>query len=103
MATSKDLIKGWLQYAKQNNIKAGSSDGRPAEDSDLKSFLASADVDETVIDNIVSDLGLTEPEPEPEDRKLSDAEVGYLNKAKATIKTFNNRQKTQLYRELKSD
>jgi hypothetical protein len=102
MATSSELIKRWFEYAKQNNIKVGKFDGRPAEDSDLKAFLISADIDRTIVNNIVGDLDLQEPEKEVE-RKLSDQEVKYLNKAKSTIKSLSATQKKQLYRELKND
>jgi hypothetical protein len=102
MATSSELIKRWLEYAKQNNIKAGKFDGRPAEDSDLKAFLISADIDRTVVNNIVGDIGLQEPEKKAE-RKLSDQEVRQLNSAKQTVKSLSAKQKKQLYRELKDD
>lgn len=102
MATSSELIKRWLAYAKQHNIKAGKFEGRPAEDSDLKAFLISADIDRTVVNNIIDNLGLTEPDKKVE-RKLSDQEVRNLNKAKQTIKSLSAKQKKQLYRELKSD
>jgi hypothetical protein len=100
MATSSELIKGWLQYAKQNNIKAGKFDGRPAEDSDLKAFLLSSGIDETVVNNVIDDLGLVEPKKEKE-RKLDDEEVRHLNMAKKSIKSFTPQQRKQLYRELK--
>lgn len=103
MATSKELIKNWLQYAKQNGIKAGRFDGRPPEDTDLKDFLVSSGIDETVVNNVIGDLDLEEPEPEPEERKLSDQEIKYLNQAKKTIKSLSPKQRKQLYRELKSD
>ena len=80
MASSQELIKGWLQYARQNGIAAGKFEGRPPEDTDLKKFLVSAGIDETVVDNIVGELDVEEPEAEPEERKLSDDEVRYLNK-----------------------
>ena len=102
MATSSELIKGWLKYAKRNGIRAGKFDGRPAEDSDLKAFLTTAGIDETVVDNVIGELGLVEPEVEPE-RKLSDQEVRHLNKAKGAIKKLTPTQRKQLYRELKSD
>lgn len=103
MASSQELIKGWLQYAKANGIAAGKFEGRPPEDTDLKDFLVSAGIDETVVDNIVSELEVEEPEAEPKERKLSDDEVKYLNRTKRIIKKLSPRQKTQLYRELKSD
>jgi len=103
MATSSELIKGWLQYAKSNGIAAGKFEGRPPEDSDLKDFLVSAGIDDTVVDNVIGDLGLPEPEAPPAERKLSDEEVRYLNKTKQIVKQLSPVQRKQLYRELKSD
>lgn len=104
MATSSELIKGWLQYAKTNGIKAGRFDGRPAEDDDLKDFLVSNGIDETVVNNVLSGLDLAKSQSdENKEEKLSDDQIRYLNRAKKTIKNLSPAQRQQLYRELKSD
>ena len=103
MASSSELIKGWLKYAKENGIKAGKFEGRPAEDSDLKKFLVSSGIDETIADNVIGDLDLTEPESNNKEEKMTDDQVRYLNRAKKTIKGLSAKQRKQLYRELNSD
>ena len=94
---AKLLVDKWLTYATTNNIRVGSTPGRPAEDVDLLAFLKAQGVNTSSVEKLIAELPEPEPaaeiEPEQEDEPVDSPEAEYLDIPTATRLVGSDKKK----------
>lgn len=79
MAKVRDMIEQWLIYAKKNNIKTDTTEGRQPEDTDLASFLTKQGWDSEVFQPLIDKIPDAEDAPEDEVEPEVSAEIDASN------------------------